>query len=91
MVSRSIESRLSWVIAIVALAALTVSYGAPLVTVVAMKPIAAEFGAGRSAPASQRMLCKRLSRCLLTAKGYGRMVTTNPLAQSVFRPAAMWR
>jgi MFS family permease len=30
---------------------LTVSYGAPLVTVVAMKPIAAEFGAARSAPA----------------------------------------
>jgi MFS family permease len=49
--ARSIESRGSWVIAIVALAVLTVSYGAPLVTVVAMKPIAAEFGTSRSVPA----------------------------------------
>jgi MFS family permease len=49
--SRSIESRGSWVVAIIALAVLTISYGGPLVTVVAMKPIAAEFGAARSAPA----------------------------------------
>ena len=48
---RSVESRSSWVIATVALAVLTISYGAPLVTVVAMKPIAAEFGTSRSAPA----------------------------------------
>jgi MFS family permease len=48
---RSIENRTSWVVAIVALAVLTVSYGAPLVTVVAMKPIAEEFGTARSAPA----------------------------------------
>ena len=48
---RSIETRGSWVVAIVALAVLTVSYGAPLVTVVAMKPIAAEFGTARSVPA----------------------------------------
>jgi MFS family permease len=48
---RSIESRSSWVVAIVALAVLTVSYGAPLVTVVAMKPISEEFGTARSAPA----------------------------------------
>jgi hypothetical protein len=41
---RSVESRNSWVIATVALVVLTISYGAPLVTVVAMKPIAAEFG-----------------------------------------------
>ena len=47
----SVETRQSWVIAVVALAVLTVSYGAPLVTVVAMKPIAAEFGTARSAPA----------------------------------------
>ena len=46
-----VESRSSWVIATVALAVLTISYGAPLVTVVAMKPIAAEFGTSRSAPA----------------------------------------
>ena len=48
---RSIESRSSWVIAIVALAVLTISNGAPLVTVVAMKPIAQEFGTSRSGPA----------------------------------------
>lgn len=47
----SIESRASWVIAGVALAILSLSYGAPLVTVVALKPIAAEFGTERSAPA----------------------------------------
>ena len=47
----TIESRSSWVVAGIALLVLTVSYGAPLVTVVAMKPIAAEFGTARSAPA----------------------------------------
>ena len=49
--SNSIETRSSWVIAGVALIVLTVSYGAPLITVVALKPIAAEFGTSRSAPA----------------------------------------
>ncbi len=49
--SASIESRASWVVAAVALAVLSLSYGAPLVTVVALKPIAAEFGTTRSAPA----------------------------------------
>ena len=47
----SIETRKSWLIATVALAVLTLAYGAPLVTVVAMKPIAAEFGTTRAAPA----------------------------------------
>jgi MFS family permease len=47
----SIETRASWVVAGVALTILTVAYGAPLVTVVAMKPIAAEFGTTRSSPA----------------------------------------
>ena len=47
----TIETRASWVIAGVALAVLSLSYGAPLVTVVALKPIAAEFGTTRSAPA----------------------------------------
>jgi MFS family permease len=47
----SIESRESWIVACVALAVLSLSYGAPLVTVVALKPIAAEFGTTRSAPA----------------------------------------
>src|ERR1019366_7877693 len=47
----SIETPASWVVACVALAVLSVSYGAPLVTVVALKPIAAEFGTDRAAPA----------------------------------------
>ena len=47
----SVETRTSWVVAIAALIVLSVSYGAPLTTVVALKPIAAEFGATRSAPA----------------------------------------
>jgi MFS family permease len=47
----SIETRASWVVAGVALTVLTVAYGAPLVTVVALKPIAAEFGTTRSSPA----------------------------------------
>jgi MFS family permease len=49
--SDSIETRASWVVAGVALTVLTISYGAPLITVVALKPIAAEFGTTRSAPA----------------------------------------
>jgi MFS family permease len=47
----SVETRTSWVVATVALIVLSVSYGAPLTTVVALKPIAEEFGAARSAPA----------------------------------------
>ena len=46
----SIETRRSWVVATVALAVLTMSYGGPLVTVVALKPIAEEFATSRSAP-----------------------------------------
>jgi MFS family permease len=46
-----IETRASWVVACIALAVLSVSNGAPLVTVVALKQIAAEFGTARSAPA----------------------------------------
>src|ERR1700727_3111841 len=49
--SGGIETRASWIVACVALTVLSVSYGAPLVTVVALKPIAAEFGTTRSAPA----------------------------------------
>jgi MFS family permease len=48
---RSIETTGSWVVACVALAILTLANGAPLATVVALKPIAAEFGTNRSAPA----------------------------------------
>ncbi|MGA8197663.1 MAG: MFS transporter, partial [Acetobacteraceae bacterium] len=49
--ARSVETRTSWVVAMVSLVVLSVSYGAPLTVVVALKPIAAEFGAARSAPA----------------------------------------
>src|SRR3954454_9386464 len=47
----SIETRASWVIAWTALAIYTVSFGAPVITVVALKPIAAELGDARSVPA----------------------------------------
>jgi len=47
----SVETRTSWIVATAALIVLSVSYGAPLTTVVALKPIAEEFGAVRSAPA----------------------------------------
>ncbi len=47
----SIETPASWVVALVALTVLSISYGAPLVTVVALKPIAAEFDTARAAPA----------------------------------------
>lgn len=46
----SVETRQSWIVAIAALVVLTMSYGAPMATVVALKPIAAEFGTPRSAP-----------------------------------------
>jgi MFS family permease len=48
---RGIETGQSWVIACVALLVLSIAYGAPLVTVVALQPIAAEFGTQRAAPA----------------------------------------
>jgi MFS family permease len=44
----SIESRSSWVAAAITLAILSVSYGAPLVVVVGLKPIAASLGTDRS-------------------------------------------
>lgn len=47
----SVDSRTSWVVAIVALIVLSMSYGAPLTVVVALKPIATELGSTRSAPA----------------------------------------
>ena len=48
---RSIETRTSWVVAFTALGVLAVSYGAPLVSVVALKPMAADLGGERSVPA----------------------------------------
>jgi len=47
----SIESRSSWVVASVALAALMVAFGANWITAVALKDIAAEVGGTRSIPA----------------------------------------
>lgn len=49
--SSSIESRSSWVVASVALAALMVAFGANWITAVALKDIAAEVGGTRSIPA----------------------------------------
>ncbi|HWI25647.1 MAG TPA: MFS transporter [Stellaceae bacterium] len=46
----SIETRTSWVVACAALAVMSVTYGAPLVAVVALKPIAADLGSERSVP-----------------------------------------
>jgi MFS family permease len=47
----TIETRRSWLVAWSALGILCISLGAPLITVVALKPIAAEFGNIRSVPA----------------------------------------
>src|SRR6266566_1961943 len=44
----SIENRSSWLAALVSLLILSVSYGAPLVVVVGLKPIAASLGTDRS-------------------------------------------
>ncbi len=49
--SASIESRQSWIIAGVALGIMAFSFGAPWMTAVALKPIAAEAGGARAAPA----------------------------------------
>jgi MFS family permease len=47
----SIETRTSWVVAVVVLLILMLSFGAPWITVVALKQIAAETGGLRSVPA----------------------------------------
>jgi len=47
-IADSIESRASWVAALLAIAILSISYGAPLVVVVGLKPIAASLGSDRS-------------------------------------------
>ncbi len=48
----TLDSRTAWVAASAALAILTISYGAPLISVVALKPIAADLGTSRAAPAA---------------------------------------
>ena len=47
----SVETRASWVVAVAALAILSIAYGGPLLSAIAMKPIAADLGTPRSAPA----------------------------------------
>jgi MFS family permease len=47
----SIESRTSWIMALVAVGILSISFGAPILVVVALKPIAADLGGQRSVPA----------------------------------------
>ncbi len=47
----SIETRASWITASLSLVILGVSFGAPWIAVVALKPIAAEMGGARSVPA----------------------------------------
>jgi len=47
----SVEGRTSWVVAFSALAILAISYGSPLVVVVAMKQISADLGVPREVPA----------------------------------------
>jgi hypothetical protein len=49
--SGAIETRRSWLVAWLALGTHCISLGAPLITIVALKPIAAEFGNIRSVPA----------------------------------------
>jgi MFS family permease len=47
----SIETRASWVVAFTTLAVMSFAFGAPFVTVVALKQIAGELGSARSVPA----------------------------------------
>jgi MFS family permease len=47
----TVETARSWLVAWTALGILSISFGAPMIAVVALKPIAAEFGNLRSVPA----------------------------------------
>lgn len=47
----SVETAASWVVAIVSLTILAIGYGAPLITAIALKPIAADLQTQRSEPA----------------------------------------
>ena len=46
------DSRAAWIVAGAALVILMIAYGAPLLSAVALRPIAAEFGTERAAPAA---------------------------------------
>ncbi len=48
----ALDSRTAWITAWAALATMTIAYGAPLIVVIAMKPIATELGTLRSGPAA---------------------------------------
>jgi MFS family permease len=48
----ALDGRAGWIAAGAALAILTIAYGAPLISVVALKTIAAELGTSRAAPAA---------------------------------------
>lgn len=48
----AIDSRKAWIMASAALAILTIAHGAPMISAVALKSIAAEFGTSRGAPAA---------------------------------------
>ena len=54
--SATVDSRAAWVVAGAAVVILTIAYGAPLIAAVALKPIAAEFGTERAAPAGTAAL-----------------------------------
>ena len=47
----SIETRMSWIMALGALWIMSVGFGAPYIAVVALKPMAAELGGERTVPA----------------------------------------
>src|SRR5437763_16838470 len=47
----TIETRASWIVALTALGLYSLCFGAPVVTVVALKQIAADLGGGRTVPA----------------------------------------
>lgn len=47
----SVETGRSWIVAVAALGIMSVAFGAPYITVVALKPMAAELGNARSVPA----------------------------------------
>ena len=51
LITHSIESRTSWVVASVSLILLGMSYGAPWITAVGLKTIAGDMGGARSVPA----------------------------------------
>lgn len=46
----SVETRASWIVAVTALCVIAIAYGAPLVSVVGLRPIAEELGGARSVP-----------------------------------------